>query len=65
MNNIRSIHGVKSTTTVLAARAALMSVQSLYELNKFLETELNLVGIIETDVNAVIGSYKRSPYIGI
>ena len=35
---------------------ALISVQSLYELNKFLETELNLVGIIETDVNAVIGS---------
>jgi hypothetical protein len=44
---------------------ALMSVQSLYELNKFLETELNIDGIIEMDVNVVIGAYKRSPYIDI
>lgn len=44
---------------------ALMSVQSPYELNKLLETELNIGGIIEMDVNVVIGTYKRSPYTGI
>ena len=38
---------------------------SLDELNNFLETELNLVGIIETDVNVVIGAYKRCPYTSL
>ena len=37
----------------------------LNELNDFLGNELNLEGIIETEVNVVIGPYKRCPYTGL
>ena len=37
----------------------------LDELNAFLGNELNLEGIIETEVNVVIGPYKRCPYTGL
>jgi Lrp/AsnC family transcriptional regulator for asnA, asnC and gidA len=37
----------------------------LDELNAFLESELNIEGIIETEVNVVIGPYKRCPYTGL
>lgn len=37
----------------------------LEELNTFLSTELNIEGIIETEVNVVIGPYKRCPYTGL
>ncbi len=37
----------------------------LDELNSFLASELNINGIIETEVNVVIGPYKRCPYTGL
>lgn len=37
----------------------------LDELNAFLSNELNIDGIIETEVNVVIGPYKRCPYTGL
>lgn len=37
----------------------------LDELNEFLSTELNMEGIIETEVNVVISPYKRCPYTGL
>lgn len=37
----------------------------LDELNAFLASELNIDGIIETEVNVVIGPYKRCPYTGL
>jgi Lrp/AsnC family transcriptional regulator for asnA, asnC and gidA len=37
----------------------------LDELNSFLGNELNLEGVIETEVNIVIGAYKRCPYTGL
>lgn len=37
----------------------------LDELNSFLASELNIDGIIETEVNVVIGAYKRCPYTGL
>ena len=37
----------------------------LDELNSFLSNELNLDGIIETEVNVVISPYKRCPYTGL
>ncbi len=37
----------------------------LDELNSFLGNELNLEGIIETEVNVVIGPYKRCPFTGL
>jgi DNA-binding Lrp family transcriptional regulator len=37
----------------------------LGELNSFLENELSIEGILETDVNVVIGPYKRCPYTGL
>lgn len=37
----------------------------LGELNSFLENELSIEGILETDVNIVIGPYKRCPYTGL
>jgi Lrp/AsnC family transcriptional regulator for asnA, asnC and gidA len=38
---------------------------NLEELNAFLADELNIEGIIETEVNVVIGPYKRCPYTGL
>jgi Lrp/AsnC family transcriptional regulator for asnA, asnC and gidA len=37
----------------------------LEELNAFLSNELNIEGVIETEVNVVIGPYKRCPYTGL
>jgi len=37
----------------------------LDDLNSFLGNELNLDGIVETEVNVVIAPYKRCPYTGL
>ena len=40
-------------------------VETMEDLNTFLETELNLEGIIGTIVTIVIGPYKRCPCTGL
>jgi len=44
---------------------SIIEVPSDEELNEFLATELNMEGVIETEVNVVIGPYKRCPYMGL
>ncbi len=39
--------------------------RDMEELNQFLETELNMEGIASTEVNLVIGPYKRCPCTGL
>lgn len=39
--------------------------RDMEELNKFLETELSVEGIIGTEVSVVIGPYKRCPCTGL
>ncbi|MCW4049515.1 MAG: Lrp/AsnC family transcriptional regulator [Candidatus Bathyarchaeota archaeon] len=39
--------------------------RDMEELNEFLETELNIDGITGTEVNIVIGPYKRCPCTGL
>lgn len=39
--------------------------RDMEELNQFLETELNMEGISSTEVNLVIGPYKRCPCTGL
>lgn len=39
--------------------------KDMEELNSFLETELNLDGVTGTEVNVVIGPYKRCPCTGL
>jgi len=40
-------------------------VEKMEDLNKFLEEELNLEGILGTTVTIVIGPYKRCPWTGL
>ncbi|MCW3993049.1 MAG: Lrp/AsnC ligand binding domain-containing protein, partial [Candidatus Bathyarchaeota archaeon] len=39
--------------------------EKMEDLNKFLEEELNLEGILGTTVTIVIGPYKRCPWTGL
>jgi Lrp/AsnC family transcriptional regulator for asnA, asnC and gidA len=39
--------------------------RDMEELNHFLETELNMEGVTNTDVTLVIGPYKRCPCTGL
>lgn len=40
-------------------------VNDMQELNWFLENKLNMEGIVSSEVNVVIGAYKRCPCTGI